>query len=239
MQAIKTYRVALFDENIVSRRGMWGLIDDLPDFKVVVAGDGLDVATVLAAETDVVVYVPPRGSREVFRLLGKYQDTCAVPIVMFTTTFDRQGKADILALGVNGLVGQGFDMETLNRVLTCAVMHGFYYPGRLIDEVAARYYQKRNGHLVGAAFTRMHKDILHLLARGHTTLEIAEHLCKGQRTIEWHKEKMMAMVGVKTTIQLVLFAQEHGLIDSYYREKPELIPSPAAADNSLAADEPL
>jgi len=50
---------------------------------------------------------------------------------------------------------------------------------------------------------------------------------------------MMAMVGVKSTIQLVLFAQEHGLIDSYYRDKPELIPSPAAPGNSLAADEPL
>ena len=61
MQATKTYRVALFDENIVSRRGLQGLINDLADFKVVVTGGGLDVATVRATKTDVVVYAPPNG----------------------------------------------------------------------------------------------------------------------------------------------------------------------------------
>jgi two-component system, NarL family, response regulator NreC len=56
------------------------------------------------------------------------------------------------------------------------------------------------------------RDVLHLLALGHTNQEIARKLFISVRTVDSHRAHIMAKLGLETRAELVLFALANGLI---------------------------
>lgn len=64
----------------------------------------------------------------------------------------------------------------------------------------------------GAELTMRQKEILQLLAEGKSPKEIAAILNVSPRTVEFHKYRIMEIVGVKTTAELTRYAVTHGII---------------------------
>lgn len=62
--------------------------------------------------------------------------------------------------------------------------------------------------------TTRQKEVLQLLAEGHSAKEIGALLDISPRTVETHKYKLMDQLGVKTTAELVQYAIRHGLASS-------------------------
>jgi DNA-binding NarL/FixJ family response regulator len=56
------------------------------------------------------------------------------------------------------------------------------------------------------------RDVLHLLALGHTNQEIAIKLYISSRTVDTHRAQIMRKLRLQTRAELVLFALSHGLI---------------------------
>jgi DNA-binding NarL/FixJ family response regulator len=56
------------------------------------------------------------------------------------------------------------------------------------------------------------RDVLHLLALGHTNQEIATKLYISTRTVDTHRAQIMRKLRLQTRAELVLFALSHGLI---------------------------
>lgn len=56
------------------------------------------------------------------------------------------------------------------------------------------------------------REVLLLLARGHTNREIAEHLYISVRTAEWHRASIRRKLGISSRAGLVDFAVAHGLV---------------------------
>jgi DNA-binding NarL/FixJ family response regulator len=56
------------------------------------------------------------------------------------------------------------------------------------------------------------RDVLQLLAEGKSMKEVAAVLDISPRTVEFHKYRIMELLGVKTTAELVQYAIKHGLI---------------------------
>jgi len=72
-------------------------------------------------------------------------------------------------------------------------------------------------HHPGAAqpFTELsarQREVLQLLAEGHTMKEVARILKITTRTVAFHKYKMMEELGIKSTAELVQFAIKRQLI---------------------------
>jgi DNA-binding NarL/FixJ family response regulator len=62
------------------------------------------------------------------------------------------------------------------------------------------------------ALTRREREILELIAEGHTTQEIAAHLFIDVTTVDSHRKNMIVKYGVKNTTALVKLAVIHKLI---------------------------
>jgi DNA-binding NarL/FixJ family response regulator len=60
--------------------------------------------------------------------------------------------------------------------------------------------------------TARQREVLQLVAEGHTIAEIAEILFISQRTVEFHKYKIMETLGLHTTAELTQFAIKHGIV---------------------------
>jgi DNA-binding NarL/FixJ family response regulator len=56
------------------------------------------------------------------------------------------------------------------------------------------------------------RDVLHLLALGHTNQEIGKQLYISVRTVDTHRAHIMSKLQLKTRAELVLFALANGLI---------------------------
>jgi two-component system, NarL family, response regulator NreC len=56
------------------------------------------------------------------------------------------------------------------------------------------------------------RDVLRLLARGHTNREVAERLHLSVRTVEWHRASIQRKLNITSRAGLVDFAAAHGLV---------------------------
>ena len=88
--------------------------------------------------------------------------------------------------------------------------------GRL-DESAAGAVLRRAGHAVGgssrpAGLTPREIQVLNLLARGHSSREIAEQLVISPKTARNHIEHIYSKIEVSNRAMASLFAVRHGLV---------------------------
>ncbi len=58
--------------------------------------------------------------------------------------------------------------------------------------------------------TKKEKEILKLIAKGYSTPEIAEQLCRANTTIDSHRRNLIEKTGVKNSKALIRFAFENG-----------------------------
>lgn len=62
------------------------------------------------------------------------------------------------------------------------------------------------------ALTAREREVLQLLAEGKSMKEVAAILDISARTVEFHKYRIMELIGAKTNAELVQYAVRHGLI---------------------------
>ena len=67
-------------------------------------------------------------------------------------------------------------------------------------------------HLGPRELSPREREVLQLLAEGKSMKEVAAVLDISPRTVEFHKYRIMELLGVKTTAELVQYAIKHGLI---------------------------
>ncbi len=56
------------------------------------------------------------------------------------------------------------------------------------------------------------REVLQLLAEGHSAKEIASILHVSRRTVEYHKYHLMKVLGLHKSAELIQFAVEYGLV---------------------------
>jgi DNA-binding NarL/FixJ family response regulator len=56
------------------------------------------------------------------------------------------------------------------------------------------------------------REVLHLLARGHTNQQVADRLCIGVKSVETYKARLMEKLGLKGRAELVRYALQHGVL---------------------------
>jgi two-component system response regulator NreC len=66
----------------------------------------------------------------------------------------------------------------------------------------------------GDGLTQRERDVLRLVALGHTSREIAERLVLSVRTVETHRARIQRRLRLRSRAELVRWALEHGLLEA-------------------------
>jgi DNA-binding CsgD family transcriptional regulator len=64
------------------------------------------------------------------------------------------------------------------------------------------------------ALTPRQREVLQLLAEGHTSKEIAGILAVSTKTVEFHKGRIKTELGLRSIAELTQFAVKRGLVSS-------------------------
>lgn len=210
-------RVLVADDHAILRSGLKLLIDSQPDMAVVgEAADGAQlVARVHADPPDVVVYdlgMPGAGLPLIERLAREWPD---VKVLVLTMHDDPAYMRGAWAAGAVGyVVKRAADEEllaairNLRRVVPRA---GPTHPGasRTTSGVSNALEMRRT------VLSPREQQVLELLARGHTSREIAERIGVGVKTAETYRLRLGEKLGLRTRADVVQYALETGLLDPF------------------------
>jgi DNA-binding NarL/FixJ family response regulator len=76
--------------------------------------------------------------------------------------------------------------------------------------------EKRNGTpnpTAGVTITPRELEVLQLIAKGYTTVQIAERLAASKRTVETHRHNLLDKTSSSNTAALLLYAATHRLLE--------------------------
>jgi DNA-binding NarL/FixJ family response regulator len=205
-------RVLLADDHRMMAEGLRSLLSD--DFELVdVVGDGhAMVAAAKSLRPDVIVAdiaMPQLNGIDAIARLKK--DNPDVRVVMLTAHPDASYARRALEAGALGFVVKHAAPAELVMAIRAALKGKTFMTPALAGEVL-RENQRGPRHASAASLTPRQREILQLLAEGHSAKKIAEKLAISARTVEFHKYQMMEGLGLHSSTELIRFAIKHGIV---------------------------
>ncbi|MEU7006091.1 response regulator transcription factor [Streptomyces sp. NPDC046332] len=224
-----TIRVLLADDQALLRSAFKVLVNSEPDMEVVAeAADGAEaVALARSTRADVVlmdIRMPGTDGLAATRLITADPELADVRIVMLTTFEVDEYVVQSLRAGASGFLGKGAEPDELlsairvaaageallSPVATKGLIAKFLAQGGSSgtdDDPDSPAYSERL-----AALTTREREVLVLVAGGHSNDEIAERLEVSPLTVKTHVNRTMAKLGARDRAQLVVTAYESGLV---------------------------
>jgi DNA-binding NarL/FixJ family response regulator len=213
-----TVRVVLADDQPLVRTGLRMVIADTPDIDVVgEAGTGAQaVQLVRDVQPDVVVMdirMPGMDGIEATRVITA--KTPATRVVVLTTFDHDDNVYSSLRAGASGFLVKDMALEDiLGAIRVVASGDALIAPSvtrRLIAEFAGRPEPAPQRQEIDGV-TERELQVLTLVGRGMSNTEIAGRLHISAGTAKAHVASLLAKLGARDRVQLVIVAYETGLV---------------------------
>ncbi|GAA3370532.1 response regulator transcription factor [Streptomyces sannanensis] len=218
-----TIRVLLADDQALLRSAFRVLVDSEPDMAVVgEAADGAEaVALARSEKADVVlmdIRMPGTDGLAATRMISADPELADVRVVMLTTFEVDEYVVQSLRAGASGFLGKGAEPEELlgairvaaggEALLSPAATKGLIakFLAQGGDRAPTEYSERLS------ALTGREREVLTLVAGGHSNDEIAERLAVSPLTVKTHVNRAMSKLGARDRAQLVVHAYESGLV---------------------------
>lgn len=204
----RAHTVVIADDHALVRDGMKGILRTIPNvevvgeaengFEAIALGKSLRPSLLLLDSA-----MPLSRGIEVFGEVRRWSPDTKVAVVTGFTA--AQSLADWVASGVDGVFLKscppeemvlGFDM----------ILRGETYISKEVLKIL-------EDSLDVPEISLRERQVLHLIAQGCANAAIAERLSISPKTVDNHRSRMMAKLGVHSTAQLLAYALKEGLLD--------------------------
>ncbi len=208
-------RVLIVDDHAVVRAGLRLLLDAEPDMEVVGEAGSIDQAIfeARALKPDVIlmdVVMPGRSGIEGSPAV--LHEAPEAKLLVLSMQDDPSYVREAFAAGASGYVlKEAADTELVAAIREVAAGGKYVHPS-LGARLAAAESNPRTS-LDDDPLSEREREVLRLLALGHTNQEIAKMLYISVRTAETHRAHIMQKLRLSTRAELVRHALAHGLLD--------------------------
>jgi two-component system response regulator NreC len=211
-----TIRVLVVDDHAVVRTGLRRVLDAEADIETVGEAPNAERAVFEALESkpDVVLMdVVMPGKTGIEGLPALLQAMPDVKVLMLSMQDDPQYVREAFEAGASGYVlKEAADTDVVEAVRAVAGGERYVHPALGARLVAADSEERKRAE--SDPLSDREREVLRLLALGHTNQEIAELLFISVRTAETHRAHIMQKLGLSTRAELVRYALEHGLLEA-------------------------
>ena len=208
-------RVLIVDDHAVVRSGLRKVLDGEDGIEVVgEAGDARQaVFETRAAKPDVILMdVVMPGKSGIEAIPDVLHDAPAAKVLVLSMQDDPRYVREAFAAGASGYVlKEAADTEVVTAVREVANGSNYVHPALGARMVAAEAEERKRAEQ--DPLSDRERDVLRLLALGHTNQEIAKQLYISVRTAETHRAHIMQKLRLQTRAELVRYALEQGLLD--------------------------
>ena len=208
-------RILLVDDHRVVRAGLRMLLDAEDDIEVVdEAGDVRDAVFMTRRHAPDLILLDVRlpdgdGVEAIGRLQAEAPDA---KVLILSMEDDAHHVRHAFANGADGYVLKDAAEEELANAVREVAGGGRY----LHPELGARMVQadiEERERAANDPLSDREREVLRLLAQGHTNQEIASQLYISTRTAEAHRAHIMQKLGFKSRAELVQYAIDQGMLE--------------------------
>jgi DNA-binding NarL/FixJ family response regulator len=208
-------RILIADDHALMRDGLRALLTASEDMEVVgEAADGkeaVEKAQELAPDVVIMDIAMPRmDGLEAIRRIHKKQPR--VKTLVLTQHDNQEYVLSVVKAGATGFLPKKAVSSDLMAALH-ALRRGesFLYP-KAASILINNYLQNTSGADPYDVLTGREREILKLVAEGHTSRQIAAMLYLSAKTVSGHRNKLMQKLGLHNRSDLVRYAMRRGLI---------------------------
>jgi len=207
----KEITIVLADDHNVIRSGLRAMLEGEDDLRVI--GEAGDAPTAQKLVRDrrpdvLVLDLQMPGAKPASDVPTLRKEMPGTAIVVLTMQSDPRRARDLLRAGAAGYVLKQAAERQLTAAIRVAAAGGSYIDPELGGQVAQ----------LGAdpleALGDRDRELLRLLALGHTNREIGEKLFLSVRAVEVNRAKLLEKLGLETRPELVRFAIVNGVINA-------------------------
>jgi DNA-binding NarL/FixJ family response regulator len=225
---MKKLRILLADDHQILREGLRLLIDAQPDMRVIgEAGDGLEVieqAQALQPDLVVMDLSMPRlnGLQATCRLRTEFPE---IKIVTLTVHEDESYLVQLCKAGAAGYVLKRSAGDDLIHAIREVAAGGLAYDpavtSRALASQVSDTVRVSEPHITD--LSPREKEVLTMLAWGHSNKEIAAKLRVSVKTIETYRARIGEKAGLRSRTEMVRFALRAGWLDETRPPPPDRV----------------
>lgn len=218
-------RVLLADDHVLMRTGMRAWLQSMAGVEVVgEASDGREALQLIAKvqPTVVLMDIGMPGLNGLDVTLQATKEFPHVRVLILSMHANEEYVIQALQAGASGYILKDAEPEELELALKAA-SRGKTYLSPAVSQGVIGDYLRRIGAPgettaqpadVAPRLTARQREILQLVAEGHTTKQIAALLHLSDKTVESHRSRLMRQLDIHEIAGLVRYAMRTGLVRS-------------------------
>ena len=202
-------RLLLADDHPLIREGFRSLLNKNERFEIVgIAENGKELIELAGKELpDIIlsdISMPVMNGMDAIEQVGNLYPS--INCVILTMHEEREYIINALKIGVQGYILKNVERFDLEKAIV-AIFEGGKYFSPIVTNILAESVVRQEQPVI-SELTPREKEVLELVAQGHSTKQIADKLGIGARTVESHRVNMLKKMKVNNTAELVRKAIE-------------------------------
>jgi len=154
------------------------------------------------------VNMPQMNGIDVARQVLRFEPHAKVIVLTFRT--DEELVAEALRAGVHGFIHKSDSLEQIHNAIRRVIAGDLYISNKLLGPLLQTYVA--TGGPIADPLSSRERQVLQLVAEGHTTKEIGSILNISPKTAESHRARMMDKLHIHDTASLVRYAVRRGIV---------------------------
>jgi two-component system response regulator NreC len=215
---VKPIRLLLVDDQDIVRAGLRSLLERHPQLEIVGEAGGGEEAIALVSQLrpDLVLMdltMPDMSGAEATRRIKKVAPE--VNVLALTIHEDEAYFFEMLNAGASGYIPKRASPEDLLAGIRVAAAGDVFLHPIVAGTLVQDYLRRVNSGSERESYdglTSRQREVLTLIAGGLTNQDIADQLDISVRTVERHRENIMARLNLHSRTDLVKYALRKGLI---------------------------
>jgi two-component system response regulator DegU len=211
-------RIYIADDHTLFRKAMVNLLSTFKRVSEVKdAENGKELLTLMKYDVPDVAIVDLQmpvmdGSETCQAIVQKYPD---VKLIILTMHDSEKYILHMMEMGVHAFLLKNTEPDELERAIYAVVEKDFYHNDLVASALRKNFNDKKhtkNPLLKSTELSDREKDIVRLLCQELTNKEIGDRLGLSERTVENHRYRILEKLNLKSTIGLVRYAYDSGII---------------------------
>lgn len=219
---MKTIKISLIEDENLFRDGLKALLNEVVDFEVQMAVENgkvfLDLLSSAEVLPDVILAdlnMQEMNGLELTEIIQKKYPS--IKIIILSIYDQDRFVCRMIEAGVAGYLAKNCDADEVELAIRVVYKTGFYF-NENTQRAMRNGYKYRNHHLrtllnIPTELTERELEIMKLICMEFTNTAIAEKLHISVRTVDGHRNNLLAKTGCKNTAGLVLFAIRNNIFD--------------------------
>jgi DNA-binding NarL/FixJ family response regulator len=214
-----TIKIILADDHRIFRKGLKSLLSEKANIEVVAEADDGDEALEKTRKYKPEIIIMDIGMPKMDGIEATRQIREGFPDteVLILSMHAKKAYIDrVLKAGAKGYVLKDSDEENLIAAINTVHNGGYYLDSPIADQVLSDYFRGKSKRVLkeqSDPLSEREKEVLRLLAEGHSNQEVADILCISRKTVENHRANIVRKTGVQGQVGLTKYAARIGLID--------------------------